>query len=404
MVSSKRNSPQIGELTAAKPAPVVVCFPFVGDKLGGSHVSVHGLIKNLDRARFKPLVVLHETDGPVAEYYRREGITFEPAPAKNRLERAKLRNAAAITNVFRTLPAFVRFLKAHNAAIVHTNDGRAHVAWGLAARLAGAKLLWHHRGDDASIGMHLVAPWLANKVASVSTFSAPKPGIFSAAHKATVIHSPFDVAKSEQFDRCTSRAMILKELNAPPETNILGFVGTLVNRKRPLVFVEMIAALRKLTPERNFAGLFLGSALNGLDQTTKEKAKDLGVADLIHFMGYRHPGEAWIAGMDALIVPAVNEPLGRTLVEAMLLGTPVVATDSGGNPEAISDRRTGMIVPPDDPMALAKAYLAISNNQVNRDAMVEAARQDARVRFSSERHVEAVSNLYDAMLARQGDR
>ncbi|PLU81944.1 glycosyl transferase, partial [Sinorhizobium medicae] len=82
----------------------VVCFPFIGDLVGGSHMSSLGLIRNLPRDRFVPLVVLHHTDGPVAELFRREGIGFVEAPVLNRLQRAAPRNGAAVVNVVRTVP------------------------------------------------------------------------------------------------------------------------------------------------------------------------------------------------------------------------------------------------------------------------------------------------------------
>jgi glycosyltransferase involved in cell wall biosynthesis len=393
LVTSHENN----ELSSAARQPLTVCFPFIGDKLGGSHMSALGLIKNLDPKRFRPLVVLHETDGPVAELFRREGVAFESAPARNRLERARLRNPRAVVNVLRTLPAFRAYLKSHRVAIVHTNDGRTHVAWGLAARLAGAKLLWHHRGDDASIGLHFVAPWLASHVASVSRFASPPPGVLSAARKSSVIHSPFDVAKASLVDRETARAMVLKEIGEPAGVHILGYVGTLVTRKRPLVFVEAIAALKALAPHLRCVGVFLGSALNELDEAAREKARQLGVDDRIRFLGYRYPGEAWIAGLDALLVPSVGEPLGRTLVEAMLLGTPVIASDSGGNPEAIAEGETGRLVAPDDPQALAAAYLELIDRPVQLATLVANAREDARFRFSTERHVNSVTAIYETL-------
>jgi glycosyltransferase involved in cell wall biosynthesis len=382
----------------SKGNPITVCFPFIGDKLGGSHVSALGLIKGLDRALFKPLVVLHETEGPVADFFRREGVQFETAPVKNSLERLKVRNVGSLLNIIRTLPVLTAYLRAQKVAIVHTNDGRIHVAWGAAARLSGAKLLWHHRGDQGAIGLRLVAPCLASHVVSVSKFAAPKPGIFTAAHKSSVIFSPFDVSKALQFDRKKSRQMILKEIGEMQDVHLLGYVGNLVARKRPLLFVEAIAALKSIAPQLRCVGLFLGSALDELDQATKERARQLGVDDRVYFLGYRHPGEAWIAGLNALFVPSIGEPLGRTLVEAMLLGTPVIATDSGGNPEAIEDGQTGKIVRPEDPLAFASAYLDLTERPYDLARIVKNAQVEARERFSAERHVKAVETIYHALV------
>ncbi|MDE3801254.1 glycosyltransferase [Sinorhizobium meliloti] len=382
----------------------VVCFPFIGDLVGGSHMSSLGLIQNLPKSRFVPLVVLHQTDGPVADLFRREGIDFVAAPVLNRLERAAPRNGAAVVNVMRTLPALVPFLRANNASIVHTNDGRTHLIWGLAARVAGSKHLWHHRGDATSFGLRRVAPWLPNRLVAVSKFASPRPGLFSAAGKCSVVHSPFDVMKMDGFERVEARENVLAAIGCSPDTKLLGYVGTLVDRKRPILFVEAVAALKRLSPETKVAGLFFGNALNGLDDAARSRAEALGIADCIHFMGFRYPGEPWIAGLDALLVTAVNEPLGRTLVEAMLLATPVIAADSGGNPEVVENGKTGMLVRADDPDEFAKACLVLFSNAALREHIVETARKEVRARFSFERHVQAITSVYEELMGVTGIR
>ena len=319
--------------------PAIVCFPFIGDHIGGSHLSALGLIRNLDRTRFTPLVVLHHPDGPVAEVFRRENVPFEVAPARNHMRHGRGQKGAVAFAAVRILPALVRYLKARNVAIVHTNDGRAHLSWGLAARLARSKHLWHHRNDGSSFGLRWMAPWLSNRVVAVSRFASPAPGLFSAAGKCSVVHSPFDVDRVAGIDRQRARTTVLAEIGCTPDTRLLGYVGTLVERKRPLVFVETLAALKRMAPEMKLAGLFVGNSLNGLDELARSRAEALGVADAIHFLGFRYPGEDWIAALDVLLVPAVDEPLGRTLVEAMLLGTPVVAAELRRNSR--SDRRWG---------------------------------------------------------------
>ena len=376
---------------------VTVCFPFIGDLIGGSHLSALGLIRNLDRSRFTPLVVLHHPDGPVAEVFRQEGVQFEAAPAHKHLNRGQGRRGAAA--VARTLPALVRYLKSRNVAIVHTNDGRTHLSWGLAARLAGSKHLWHHRNDASAFGLRRVAPWLSNRVVSVSKFASPRPGLFSAAGKCSVVHSPFDVNKMVGIDRRAARSTVLAEIGCTSDTRLLGYVGTLVERKRPLVFVEAFAALKRMAPDMKLAGLFIGNSLNGLDEVARSRAKALGVNDAIHFLGFRYPGEPWLAALDTLLVTSVDEPLGRTLVEAMLLGTPVVAANSGGNPEAIEDGETGLLVRPDEPEEFAKTCLRLFRDSSLREHIVETARSKARGRFSIERHVREIALVYEELLA-----
>src|SRR3546814_18022838 len=72
-------------------------------------------------------------------------------------------------------------------------------------------------------------------------------------------------------------------------------------------------------------------------------------------MGWRTPGVRWIAACDMLMVPAIDEPFGRTLIEAMLVGTPIVATRSGGNIDALRDGDIGQLVQPESASALDAA-------------------------------------------------
>jgi hypothetical protein len=93
----------------SKEYPTVVCFPFVGDVVGGSHISALNLIRRIDRRRFEPLVLLHAPDGPVAELFRREGIVFEPAPSAAHLNGSGARrNLQALLGGSWTMARFLR--------------------------------------------------------------------------------------------------------------------------------------------------------------------------------------------------------------------------------------------------------------------------------------------------------
>jgi glycosyltransferase involved in cell wall biosynthesis len=108
-----------------------------------------------------------------------------------------------------------------------------------------------------------------------------------------------------------------------------------------------------------------------------------------------------MAACDILLVPAVDEPFGRTLIEAMLLGTVVVAAASGGNPEAIRDGITGHLVPADDAVAFAERTLGLLADAAQRCAVADAARRDALERFGLRQHAAAIMRVYDAMLTPQ---
>ncbi|MDH3660202.1 MAG: glycosyltransferase family 4 protein [Alphaproteobacteria bacterium] len=373
--------------------PTVVAFPFVGDLVGGSHISALHLIRSLDPKRYRPLVLMHQTDGPVAELFDREQVAYEPAPVKRCLEGGP----GDAVFFLRDLKRLERFLRERKVRLLHTNDGRMHVTWQLAGRLAGVKCLWHHRGNPGAFGLNKVAPWTADHLITVSRFSAPAGSRWTSANS-SVVHSPFDI-DDIQADRSACRKALIDELAVSPDTALISYFGALIARKRPVMFADITAAMTRRAAPRAVRGLVFGDDPEGLAEPTVARAAELGVSEDLRMMGYRYPPTPWMAASDVLMVPAVDEPLGRTLVEAMLLGTPVVASDSGGNPEAIDDGRTGFIVPPDDADAFAERACQLINDPALRRRIVDQAREEAVARFSLERHVRSVTEIYDQLLS-----
>lgn len=380
--------------------PITVCFPFVGDTLGGSHISASKLIAALDPNRVRALAALHDTTGPLADYLSSSGIPFVQAPKIPLPGKGQLGKKSALTRYFTAgVGPITLFLRRNGVDLVHTNDGRMHVGWALPARLAGARQIWHHRGDPDALGARIVAPLLAGHIFSVSRFARPRRPFLPIERKLTVLHSPFDRPASRP-DRKAARAAVLEAIGASAETHILSSFGMLIDRKRPLRFVEIVAAHVRRHPEVPVAGLLFGAPgpeNPGAEQEIRAHAAGLGIGQHIFLMGYRSPVDRWMAGSDALIVPAVREPFGRTLIEAMFLGTPVVATDDGGNPEAITHGRTGLLVPPDRPEAFVEPINRLLTDQPLRDRIAEAARAEAESRYSTARHVEAVCRIYERL-------
>jgi glycosyltransferase involved in cell wall biosynthesis len=386
-------SPHFQAKATVENRPLRICFPFSGDSVGGSHISVRGLIDHLDRSRYRPVIVPQVPGGMIASFFAGEEQMDDPG-AKGLFVPGE---AFTLSKFARTLTGILpraRFLRRQRIDIVHINDGRSSANWALAARLAGARLIWHHRGDPGALGLRLLAPALAHRVLAVSSFALPPDGIWSARAKASVVHSPFDTEIS--VDRARARDTLIRELGVTPDTMLLGYFGAFVPRKRPLLFVDMVAQLRGVTG-RPVMGVMFGEArLPAMDVALRKRIADRGVGDQVKLMGYRTPGPFWIAGCDQLVVPAVGEPFGRTLVEAMLVGTPIVAARSGGNVEAL-EGGIGMLVEPDEAEALTQACAALGTDPGGAQQMARAAQADARRRFSEATHCAKVSAIYEQL-------
>ena len=374
---------------------ITICYPFAGDSLGGSHQSLLGLLKGLDQTRYRLLIVVEHPGGRIAQHFAGFEVVPDPAPPRESFEAGRAFGLGKFASTFAGIGKRAAFLREQGVDIVHTNDGRTHATWSLAAKRAGAKLVWHHRGDPTAKGLRWLAPLVADQIVTVSRFSLPPHKGSRAAREAQVVFSPFDVDVS--VDRAAARRRLLDELELPEDALVCGYFGLFIARKRPLAFIDTIARLRQLT-SRPVAGLLFGVAEHPeLLAEMEARIADPALGGAVRLMGYRSPGAEWIAACDQLLVPAIDEPLGRTLVEAMVVGTPVIATRSGGNPEAILDG-LGVIVPPDDPQVMAMACATLAESPPEKlAAMVERARKSARERFAAARHVSAISAIYERL-------
>ena len=386
-----------GRIRAAQPPPRVVCFPFVNDQVGGSHISALHLIRHLDRRRFQPQVILHQESGPVADLLHHEGIGFERAPGNWHLPPGRRPRPLPLIE---EMIAIDRFLRRCGAAIVHTNDGPTHCTWALPARLAGAKVVWHHRRGPDALGLRDLPPWIAHHVVAVSHFAVPQRAPTALRRKCTVIRGPFDAGLATT-DRRACRRMLLDELGLPRDVRIVADFGNLAQRKRPLVFVDAIGTIARRNPSLPIMGLLFGDPLEpGIEHAILARAAASCAADRIRLMGFRYPPERWLAGCDALLVPAVDEPFGRTLIEAMLVGTLVIAAASGGNLEAVRQGETGVLAPPDIADGFADHLERLCHEPDWARAIAATAQVEALDRLGLERHAEAIMAIYDRLLQR----
>jgi glycosyltransferase involved in cell wall biosynthesis len=157
-----------------------------------------------------------------------------------------------------------------------------------------------------------------------------------------------------------------------------------------------------LKPIRDRAGRpvrLLVAGTGSLQQSYKAMVHDLGVADMVTFLGFRRDIADLIAAADALVLASVAEAFGFVLTEALYLGTPVVATRAGGIPEIVDDGVDGLLVPPADAEGLATAIVRLVQDDQLRRRIAGAGREKVPARFAFERMVRQYEQVYEECLS-----
>lgn len=380
-------------------APIRVCFPFVGDTLGGSHLSTLLLLRHFDKARYEPLVVLDEK-GPLATMLEQENVEYAMLPIKRFRGWKQGGKWRQLYVAAATAFARARFLRRHGISIVHTNDMRMHLAWAGSAKLAGAGFVWHQRAIFPRSRICSLAARLADRIVANSRFTATTFQSPNIEKKVRVVHNPFEDA-SNGLSASDAKSKLLSELGRTEGSWVIGFFANLLENKRPLIFSQAAAQILKSIGPNVVFPIF-GAERDQQARLLKKKLNALGLENHIHFMGFRHPIESWMAACDVILVPAVGDSFGRTLVEAMMIGTPVVASASGGHLEIIENGHNGILVPPDDPGAFADAAITLIRSPDRHRELAERAREHARKHYGAARHAEEIAKLYDEIVALRG--
>jgi glycosyltransferase involved in cell wall biosynthesis len=215
-----------------------------------------------------------------------------------------------------------------------------------------------------------------------------------------VIPNGVDLAR---FNVPVDGAAVRRGLGIDPEVPLVTVVSRVTRLKGLEQFITAAAILADRHPRARF--LVAGEPAPGDElylASLKCLAARLGLGDRIVFAGLRRDVPSLLAASTVAVMPSLNEALSNALLESMAAGLPTVATRVGGTPEALTDGATGLLVPPDDAMALAKALGRLLDDPAMAAGLGRAARVTIEQRFSLAAMVGATERLYIDLLRQRG--
>lgn len=391
-----------------------------GGVVGGSLTGLIHLIRGLDRSRVEPGIVLYERKGIEAELESLGVSVHHVARRRVPKEHGLLRfegyhrakRSRGVAGMLRTLRQTVRLaieegptawqlarvIRAFRPDVVHLGNGvRANFDGLLACRLTRTPVLCHVKGFE--------------KYSSRERRAARRIDVLVPMTKAVEEHCRrhgivgrrtavvYDALDETAFVPGRSPVEVRRELGVPSEAPLFGVAGNVQEWKGQAVLVEAMPRILASVPGAH--ALIIGGVHRSgaaYHDRLRARIRELGIEAAVHVTGFRNDMPDVFQALDVVVHTSVRpEPFGRVILEGMLLGKPVVATDAGGVPELIENGRTGFLTPPGDPVALADTLVPLLLDPDRRAGVGSAAQAWARDRFRLPRHVAEMTAIYESI-------
>ena len=392
-----------------KEAPIRICRVIARMNVGGPAVHITQLSAGLDSQRFKQLLVAGtEAPGEASMLTLARGRGVDPiiVPELGR-ELDPKGDLVALLKLY-------RLFRAWRPDIVETHTAKAGTLGRVAALLAGVPVRVHvfhgHvlRGYFGPLKTRVFVE-IERALSGITTRTvalgeAQRRDIlgFGIGTPETVVSVPLglDLAPFAAAGRKTGtlRAELRPE-GVSQSSALFGIVGRLAPIKRHDVFLKAARLVLDELPDAHFVIVGDGERRAALEA----QARDLGIAQRMHFLGWQDNATlpAVYADLDVVVNTSDNEGMPVSLIEAMAAGLPVVATDVGGTSSVVEQDRTGHLVAAGDAPAVAASCLRLARDPELRARMGSAARGAVNPAFDVSTLLETMSGFYTSLVRGQ---
>jgi len=206
----------------------------------------------------------------------------------------------------------------------------------------------------------------------------------------SLIYNGVDLQRYNHQQPCCT---LHEEFDIPDDAPVVGVVARLEAEKGHRTLIDAWPVVLETHPEARLLVVGEGSERNALEA----QAASLGISDRVVFTGRREDVPAVTAALDISVLPSYREAQGLSVLEAMALGRPVVASNVGGIPEMIEDGVSGLLVPPGDCFALAGSIVRLLSDHPYADMLARRGHDLVHERFCIELMTSSIENLYDEM-------
>jgi glycosyltransferase involved in cell wall biosynthesis len=351
------------------------------------------LLKYLDRDRFAPSIIMMEETGVerAREWAAKIFVMGIPEAGNARWFKRSLPLARA---VWRTRRQLVNW----RSDVVHAMLPGPSILGGAAARMAGVPVIIGSRPCLTSLyhsqlGLAAFADRMAFRMAHLNltnSLAASREMTSIGGCPSNTCHTIYNGVDTRRFHPALPRSW-RSAMRWTDQNVVFGLIANFRGYKRHIDFVEAASMIVQRHPEARF--VMVGADF-GSRPPVLRRISELGLEDKIRVMDSDPFPEKIFAALDVYVCTSESEGFSNVILEAMACAKPVIATDVGGNPEAVVDRMTGFLVPCRDPRSIALAAEELLRDAGQRHRLGAMGRQRVEQAFSVERMVHLHEQLY----------
>ncbi|MFP4546693.1 MAG: glycosyltransferase family 4 protein [Fidelibacterota bacterium] len=336
------------------------------DKGGSAELVLQTCAKLVDLNYQVILIAGRTTHAPFdpRQYSRQNGFKIQ-------FVNSLVRNINPIKDIV-ALYKLTKLLRHEKPDILHTNSSKAGFIGRLAGKLAGINKIFHSPHGHIFYGYY--SPLVTKIFILMEKFAALfSTNIFNLTEKGRREHISKNIAPPEKFIVSSCGIDLAPFGRFSPRSFPRGQQQILwAGRFAPIKNPGMVLKLAKATGDKNYQFRMVGDG--ELYPKIVEQAQNLNLDNIV-FPGYSENLITEFKKADIFIITSKNEGFGRVIIEAMAAGLPVIATDVGGISEILKNKENGLLIPPNDHLAMARAieqlfsdkllYEAISRNNIS---------------------------------------
>ena len=381
--------------------PYNILYLCSGPLIGGAEFSLLGLLEHLDKKLFRPIVMI-----PFRQLGKSRGLenNRESPGLIDKVKElsidtvcfdcSKLNPVNPFPYIF-TVFKLISIIRKYKIDLIHSNELISNQYGFAAAKMLKVPIITHARLIPTAKAIKKLFVVFADRYITISRAvynQLIKNGIRK--NKIDIIYNGIDSNKFHHNE--DKRNDFWNKWNISENTILIGVIGRICKEKGQDIAIK---AFQQVIKKHNNVRLILAGDtsvdsswdyLNNL----KRQISDMGLQENVIFTGFLNNPIDFYMGIDILIVPSLNEPFGRILIEAMATGRAVIATNSGGPKEIIINRRNGLLFQRNDVRELSDLICELIDNRSLLNYLGTEAIKRVGEKFDIKVHAHNVEKCY----------